>query len=227
MSSAAAQFKTPSKPLARPHDVFPASVYTELKRTIAAESFRQFSDKDMTITKQKDACFNHYHGLEGLVSQISKFVEGKALFGNLWENTETTEGPCRVIPELLHRQTNKLLVAGTNLNPSYLDRQFKLTGTLLSGRTARTYALDITRESKKMLTLMGEAVKEKILVKDGDEYIYFSGKNQRDFVDFILFRMYNWKYFNGPSGAGMVSTNPTAKGGDTMAGNSSPTTIVG
>ena len=51
-----------------------------------------------------------------------------------------------------------------------------------------------------MLTLVDEAVKESILEKNGTEYTYQSGKNERDYIDFILYRMYNWSKFNGKSG---------------------------
>ena len=51
-----------------------------------------------------------------------------------------------------------------------------------------------------MLTLIDEAVKEKILVREGDEYGYFSGKNESDFINFLCYRIYHWEVFNGASG---------------------------
>ena len=46
-----------------------------------------------------------------------------------------------------------------------------------------------THSAKEMLTLVDEAVKELILEKNGTEYGYPSGKNETDFIDFVLYRM--------------------------------------
>ncbi len=48
-----------------------------------------------------------------------------------------------------------------------------------------------------MLSLVDEAAREKILVKDGNDYDFFLGKGIVDFTHFILFRMYNWKKLYG------------------------------
>ena len=44
-------------------------------------------------------------------------------------------------------------------------------------------------------------MRESILVKVGEDYGYKSGKTKVDFINFLLYRMYNcWKVFNIPSG---------------------------
>ena len=189
-------------------------MYAEFKRTIAAETARCFSSDDMIVKKQIEKAFNIYHGTaDGLVSQITKFVEGKDCYKNLWETVDTQNGAVRAIPEWLHRQEGKVLVAGKNITEAYLNRSFKRTGPLLAGRSIRGYAAATARQAKKMLSLIDEAVQDKILVKDGEDYTYFSGKNLTDFIDFLLFRMFNWKYYNGATeGEGQFTEN-----GDTEA----------
>ena len=69
-----------------------------------------------------------------------------------------------------------------------------------SGRAIRNAAVATIRESKKMLSLIDEAVTASILVKAGGEIEYRSGKTEVDFVNFLLYHMYNWRLFNGASG---------------------------
>ena len=63
--------------------------------------------------------------------------------------------------------------------------------TRQTGRQIRSYAAAALRELKKMLSLIAEAVKESILVKVGDECEYESGKTEVDFINFVMYRMYN------------------------------------
>ena len=140
-----------------------------------------------------------------MVSQVEKFVSGKGVFGNVWVVEETPHGPLSVIPQKLHRQHGKVYAAGNNVTIQVLEKAAMSKHVRVSGRTIRLNASLAIKECKKMMSLVDEAVKEKILVKCGSEYEYHSGKNEEDMINFVLYRMFNWKEFNGPSGA-TVST---------------------
>ena len=85
---------------------------------------------------------------------------------------------------------------------------------VVSGRTLRDNADAEVREAKKILPLLAEAVKCKILhpPKDG-EYSqvdpFVSGKLREDLLDFLIARMYHWKHFNGPSGMSTLYSGPS------------------
>ena len=120
---------------------------------------------------------------------------------------DTPDGPMTVMPESLHRQIDKVLISGRNISQSILERTFATRVGRVSGRTIRKWALTCICQATKMLTLVDEAVKEKILERQGDEYGYMSGKNESDFVDFLCYRMYHWKVFNGASGDDDTNVN--------------------
>ena len=191
LTTAAKAGKTPQKQKARPLDTFPAIFMTEIKRTIATESVSQFSSTDMSIAG------SYYHGTGAIVSQISKFLQGADKYGNIWVKEDTPDGPMTVMPEYLHRQVDKVLITGRNITPQSLENTSATKAGRVSGRTIRTWAIACICEAKKMLTLVDEAVKEKILQREEDEYEYCSGKNESDFIHFLLYRMYHWKVFNG------------------------------
>lgn len=89
---------------------------------------------------------------------------------------------------------------------------------LLSGRTIFNYGKQVIAESKKILSLMDEAVKAKIINKvDKDEYEYSSGKKILDIYDFILFRMYHWSTFNGATMDNCIDCKCTNTSGDVTA----------
>lgn len=48
-----------------------------------------------------------------------------------------------------------------------------------------------------MMPVLEESVEVKIMVKVNGEYEFASGKNMDDLIEFILYHMDNWKYFNG------------------------------
>ena len=188
--------KTPNKPKAPPDDVFLARVFTEIKKYLSAETCLVFADDDLTLNQQKSEFFKHYHGEGELVSQVDLFIARRGMYADISEPIDTQGGRVFVLPEYLHRLPKKLIY-GRNLKAATLMKTYKNSSTPLSGRTGCSYAKEVTREAKKMLSLVNEAVREKIIIKDSVEYGYYSGKNQGDFIDFILFRMYNWKKLHG------------------------------
>ena len=151
----------------------------------------------MSISDQNDKAGSYYHGTGAIVSQISKFLQGADKYGNIWVKEDTPDGPMTVMPEYLHRQVDKVLITGQNITPQSLENTYATNAGRVSGRTIRTWAIACICEAKKMLTLVDEAVKEKILQREEDEYEYRSGKNESDFINFLLYRMYHWKVFNG------------------------------
>ena len=207
LTTAAKAGKTPRKQKPRPLHTFPATFMTEIKRTIATESVSLFSATDMSINDQNLNAGWYYHGTAAIVSQIRKFLLGLDKYGNIWVKEDTPDGPTTVMPESLHRQMDKVLIAGRTITQTILERTFVNREGRVSGRTIRGWALICIRESKKMLTLIDEAVKEKILVREGDEYGYFSGKNESDFINFLCYRMYHWSFFNGASGDEDINVN--------------------
>lgn len=160
----------------------------------------QFSNSDMTLHQQNDAAYKYFHGEGALVSQVEKFMGGAGNFGNLWSTESTDHGPLRVIPERLHRQHGKIYAAGKNIIGRNIEKAHMSKPARCSGRTIRNAAVATIREAKKMLSLVDEAVTASILAKVGGEIEYRSGKTEVDFVNFLLYRMYNWKLFNGASG---------------------------
>ena len=66
-------------------------------------------------------------------------------------------------------------------------------GNRVSGRTVRNNAILETKESKKMLTLVDEAMKEGLLKNERGEYDFPSWKGERNFIEFLLYRMYHWE----------------------------------
>ena len=191
---------TPRKEKQRKYDELKAPLFNELKTTIAVETVLQFSTVDLTVARQNSAASKYYHGKGSLVSQIGQFITGSGNFGNIWATEDTEYGVLFVIPEFLHRQPSKIFSSGKNVTSEMLSRSFLKQSSCMSGSTIRSNAVLCTRLAKKMLTLVDEAIKGLILEKNGTAYGYPSGKNETDFIDFVLYRMYHWNTFNGASG---------------------------
>ena len=193
--------KTPRKTKPVKFDKMKAPLFHEIKRLLAVESVAQFANRDLQKQNQIPEAAKYYHGEGAIVSQIHQFIQGSGKYSNLWEMEDTIHGALRVMPEKIHQQISKVFAAGENVTTLLLEGStLKEGGARISGRTIRTNAQTCTKGAKKMLTLVDEAVKESILEKNGTEYTYQSGKNERDYIDFILYRMYNWSKFNGKSG---------------------------
>eukprot|EP00956_Cyclotella_meneghiniana_P032148 scaffold87013_cov49-Cyclotella_meneghiniana.AAC.2 len=209
MAAQVLSLATPRPARSRPADKFKVNVYTELKRLVAADCMNLMADKDLRVQQQQSLLFDHFHGKFGRVPQSKKFIEGKEIYQNAFETVDSIDGPIRIVPERLHRCFGSSLIVGVNLTEVDVASSRLVKGNnnppVLTGRTLRSYAIDAVREAKKMLSLMDEAVKAKIVTKVDGEYEYYSGKTIDDVIEFILFRMYNWKHFNGD---GDIESNP-------------------
>lgn len=201
---------TPRAP--RPTHKFNANVYVELKICVATQCFFLFSTKDLNAKNQESKASEYYHGRGAVASQLDLALEGKGKYANLFL-TEPSMDDGRnvlVVPEELHRQQDKRLAARSdNLQKTHL--QTSRGNNLMSGRTIRNYAREGLSEARKMISLIDEAVGKKILKKVGEEYEFDSGKTESDLNDFILYRMFNWKHYNGATTeAGEVAINTAA-----------------
>ena len=115
-----------------------------------------------------------------------------------------------VMPEYLHCQVNKVLITGQNITHLILERTYATNVGRVSVRTFRSWALTCICETNKMLALVDEAAKEKIIEREGDEYHCHSGRNESDCVNFLHYRMYHWKVFNGAAADKDAHTNAEA-----------------
>lgn len=151
--------------------------------------------------QQEAAVALKYHGGEdNLASQVDKLIAGKGAYSELWENNESeTSGPQMVIPQQYHRQSGDL-VKGENITKQLLSRTYKTrtNSPMMNGRTIRTLAQDVTREMKKMLSLMPIAIRNKFVTLADGEYVFdISGKTKKNLIEFIISQMYNWKRLYG------------------------------
>lgn len=180
----------------RAPDTFKTNVYNEIKMLISAECARLFSKKDMNAKQQEKTAHQYYHGHGNIASQLGLFMQRKGNYENVFEvDSASITGRDFIVPDKFHRQGQKKMTLDLNLKKA--DLQCSRGGLLMSGRTIKKYAKDAVAQSKKMMSLLDEAVKNKILDKVEDEYTYHSGKAEADLHDFILYHMYNWKAFNG------------------------------
>ena len=102
---------------------FNFSVINEIRSVICVESFNMISQKSMKVPQQKDSVFKLYHGEREIMSQAEKFIKRMSVYTNLWEVEETKGGNRFIIPERLHQQYGKVLVAGDNITDSLIKRQ--------------------------------------------------------------------------------------------------------
>jgi len=172
----------------------PAIVVRGVKGAVAAECLNKISGKDLNNTAQERKIFEYFHGEGNVVSQLEKFMKGQDVYDNIWIKEETKNGPQEVFPEKLHCHPGKRIVANENMTRTLLERTHSNKPNLMTGRGLRNQADKCAREAKKMISLMPEAVKAKILEPpvNGEYSSYASGKNEDDLLEFLKFCMYNW-----------------------------------
>lgn len=191
-----------------------AKVIKEIKSLLALQSLYGIRTKDMPKNQQETAVALKYHGggEDNLVSQVDKLIAGKDAYSELWELHESeTSGPQMVIPQQYHRQSGDL-VKGENITKQLLSRSRKKTDSpIMNGRTIRKLAMDVTCEMKKMLSLMPIAIQNKLVTFADGEYVFdISGKTKKNFIEFIISQMYNWKTLYGAT-AGEGEDGPTGE----------------
>ena len=120
----------------------------------------------------------------------------------LWDDATDKDGVARkVIPDTLHRQYGKILVAGDNITHDLLLKTYESKDELVTGETLIANARAAIREAKKMMSLMRDAVKEHVCeFRDGEYYIPSGRNNKDDFNDWMLKKMFNWEANFGASG---------------------------
>ena len=181
---------------------FNFSMINEIRSVICVESFNMISQKSMKVPEQRDSVFKLYHGEREIMGQAEKFIKRMSVYTNLWEVEETKGGNRYIIPERLHQQYGKVLVAGENITDSLIKRLYeKNAEELLTGSTIISKAKETVKEAKKMHGLLKTAIKEKVLEKqETGEYTFPSGKSEDDFDQWMLTRIFNWDKYYGPSG---------------------------
>lgn len=180
---------------------FNFSVINEVRSVICVETFLMISQQSMTVPKQRDTCFKLFHGENEIMGQAEKFMKRLSIYSDLWVMEQGKLGPRYLIPERLHQQYGKSLVAGDNITESLIRRLYeKNHDDMLSGQAIVAKAKEAVKEAKKMHGLMSVAVKEGVLQKEMGEFIFPSGRSEDDFDQWMLKRMYNWDKYYGASG---------------------------
>ena len=154
-----------------------------------------------------------YHGSDNIKSQLQLMMAGmqlyekvlmrKDVYGTGLSNASDTpfviaspfsvEGTDWIVGDNLTERS----LAVTYLPKRTLDNK----NTEMTGRTLLSRAKDENKGAKKIVSLVKEAVKEKILEEQvKGEYTYASGKKEADLIHFLRVRMKNWDLYNGPSG---------------------------
>jgi hypothetical protein len=187
---------------ARPEAKFNAKIINEVKSVVCVETFNSISKKDMDSKKQISECYKTYHGAQGIMGQAEQFMKQMSVYANIWEVEHTKNGIRHVIPERLHQQYGKVLVAGDNITESLIRRLYEnKPDSRLNGKTIISRARVAIQGAKKMDSLLKEAVKARVLdAPVNGEYGMPSGKSEDDFDTWMLKQMYNWKKLYGPSG---------------------------
>lgn len=129
---------------------FNFSVICELRSAICVETFNMISQQSMTGTKQGAMCLKLYHGEREIMGQAEKFMKRMSVYSNMWVPEETKSGTRWVIPERLHQQYGKVLVAGDNITGSLIQRLFEnRPESQLSGTAIIARAKEAIKEAKK------------------------------------------------------------------------------
>jgi len=174
------------------------------------------NDKDdLDKASQTLAIENMYHGsnTSSDVSYVDVFLNGATPFGNIWaQYDDPIHGDIRIIPELVHQQIGTLVVSKGNVTSALLKASTLSLTNAAKGSTIRSLGKETKKQSKKMLSLLPEAVKDGILIKNGSEYEFASGKTESNLIAFLFWK---WEQDNGatidtPTGMGAATTTTPA-----------------
>ena len=198
--------QTPRKK-ARPELKFKFSIIGEMRSIAEVLAFDSISQTSMTKAVQIQTVYGLFHGDadNGIMGEAEKFIKGIGPYATmvLWEADTTNDGTIRhVIPELLHQQQGKVLVRGDNITTTLIRRIYESKEDMCKGETIIGHARASICEAKKMSSLMKDAIKERIVTYENDEYDFPSGCNKPQFDQWLLKKMYNWDNLFGPSGGG-------------------------
>lgn len=101
---------------------FNFGVINELRSVICVETFCLITPISMMDAKQQDAYIKLYHGEKEVIGQAEKFMKCSLIYSDMWEEEQSKNGPRYFIPERLHQQYGKMLVAGDNITESLICR---------------------------------------------------------------------------------------------------------
>jgi len=177
---------------------------------MASRCRQLISGNDLDAKDQCKELWKVYHGNANIGSQVKLLIAGMGIYEPMFipqDVHRTGSSNVSELPLVLASPFNvdeEHWVLKENITAQLLSHTNKKeggTGTLLTGRNILKYSQNNNREAKKILSLVPEAVKAKILERPVDgEYAYASGKNVGDLIHFIRLRMKNWDVFNGPTG---------------------------
>ena len=210
---ATTQSPTPPKQKLLP---FNKSIKLRLQGVMAARAKQLMGGKDLNVKMQGEEMEKFYHGNPNIVSQVTMMLTSIRGYENMFERKDihnTGASNKDSFPLVLaspFNVDNSDWVIGGNITKHNLSQtRLQGAGELLTGRTLLSYANAEIREAKKIVSLVPEAVKEKILEPPVDgEYNYASGKKEEDLIHFIRVRMKNWDVYNGPSGGTDKTVQP-------------------
>lgn len=185
---------------------FNVSIINEVKSVICVETLNMISNKSMEVKKQHAECYKIYHGAVGTVmGQAEQFMKAgstQSVYSNMWVLEQTKSGNRYVVPEHLHQQYGKVMVCGDNITEDLIRRLYdNKPESRLNGKTIIARARLAMREAKKMDSLLKDAVRARVLEKTANgEYGFPSGRNEDDFDNWMLKKMFNWDKLFGASG---------------------------
>ncbi len=170
--------------------------------------------KDLTGTLQMGEMAKLYFGSDNTASQLDVFMERLQPYSSMFEQKDVYGTGASNVTDTPFVIASPFSVEGTdwvikgNLTKENLSKTLlpnkkhkKEKNPKLTGRTLLKKATDEIKGAKKIVSLVPEAVKEKILADQvNGEYSYASGKSEEDLIYFLRMRMYNWHLYNGPSG---------------------------
>ena len=200
------------------YSVLSANIIKQLKSIVATDVVIANDKDDLDKASQTLAIENMYHGsnTSSDVSYVDVFLNGATPFGNIWaQYDDPIHGDIRIIPELVHQQIGMLVVSKGNVTSALLKASTLSSTNAAKGSTIRSLGKETKKQSKKMLSLLPEAVKDGILIKNGSEYEFASGKTESNLIAFLFWKCWIWEQDNGatidtPTGMGAATTTTPA-----------------
>ena len=165
------------------------------KKVVSVHTGSIYASRDLGVDEQEKEAEKFYHGAPGIDGQVNRFIRGEAPYDRMVDvGMSTGEHVLLEIKEDFHRDPTLQITIGLNLDASMMRRTRKSGGDddRLNGRTIRGYIKTESAAAKKFLILFDVALKDGVVIKQGDDYTFKSGMQEEDFHHWILKKMYNW-----------------------------------
>ena len=105
------------------------------------------SQQNMTLPKQKEEVYKLYHGKDEIMGQAEKIMKRTSVYADMWVGEQTKFGQRNYIPEQLHQQYGKVLVAGDNITEGLIRQTYASNvDDMLSGSTIIAKAREAIKE---------------------------------------------------------------------------------